>query len=40
VGPLLTARLDEDLIVSCRDDLLRMAGSLKFGQATVGCKIG
>jgi Tn3 transposase DDE domain len=33
-GPLLTGRLDEDLIVSCRDDLLRMAGSLKFGQAT------
>ena len=39
-GPLLTARLDEDLIVSCWDDLLRMAGSLKFGQATASLIVG
>ena len=32
-GPLLTVRLNEDLIASCWDDLLRVAGSLKFGQA-------
>ena len=39
-GPLLTARLDEGLIVSCWDDLLRMAGSLKFGQATASLIVG
>jgi len=39
-GPLLTARLDEDLITSCWDDLLRMAGSLKFGQATASLIVG
>ncbi len=31
-GALLNARLDEDLITRCWPDLLRMAGSLKFGR--------
>nr|WP_236667662.1 transposase [Nonomuraea sp. K271] len=33
-GPLLSARWNEDLITECWPDLLRMAGSLKYGQAT------
>ncbi len=39
-GPLLTVRLNEDLIASCWDDLLRVAGSLKFGQATASLIVG
>ncbi|MGH3151585.1 MAG: Tn3 family transposase, partial [Streptosporangiaceae bacterium] len=33
-GPLLGARWNEDLVADCWPDLLRMAGSLKYGQAT------
>ena len=33
-GPLLSARWNEDLVADCWGDLLRMAGSLKYGQAT------
>ncbi|MFD1931175.1 MULTISPECIES: Tn3 family transposase [Nonomuraea] len=33
-GPLLSARWNEDLIAECWPDLLRMVGSLKYGQAT------
>ena len=33
-GPLLGARWNEALIGECWPDLLRMAGSLKYGQAT------
>jgi hypothetical protein len=33
-GPLLTARWNEDLVEDCWSDLLRMGGSLKYGQAT------
>jgi TnpA family transposase len=33
-GPLLGARWDEELVADCWDDLLRMAGSLKYGQTT------
>lgn len=39
-GALLNARLDEDLITSCWPDLLRMAGSLKFGEATASLIVG
>lgn len=39
-GPLLTDRLDQDLIVDMWPDLLRMAGSLKFGQATASLIVG
>jgi len=39
-GPLLTQRLDTDLIASCWDDLLRMAASLKFGNATASLVVG
>ena len=31
VGPLLTRRVNVDLIAEHWDDLLRLAGSLKFG---------
>jgi hypothetical protein len=33
-GPLLAARWNEDLISDCWPDLLRMGGSLKYGQAS------
>jgi TnpA family transposase len=39
-GPLLTDRLDQDLIVQVWPELLRMAGSLKFGQATASLIVG
>ena len=39
-GSLLTDRLDQDLIVEVWPDLLRMAGSLKFGQATASLIVG
>ncbi|MGN9847055.1 Tn3 family transposase [Nonomuraea sp. H19] len=39
-GPLLSARWNEDLIAECWPDLLRMAGSLKYGQATASLVVG
>jgi hypothetical protein len=39
-GPLLSTRLNADLIVDCWPDLLRMAGSLKFGEATASLIVG
>ncbi len=39
-GPLLSTRLNEDLISQCWPDLLRMAGSLKFGEATASLIVG
>nr|WP_243715358.1 Tn3 family transposase [Micromonospora sp. KC207] len=39
-GPLLSARLNTDLIIDCWPDLLRMAGSLKFGEATASLIVG
>ena len=39
-GPLLSTRLNEDLITGCWPDLLRMAGSLKFGEATASLIAG
>jgi TnpA family transposase len=39
-GPLLSARRNEDLVADCRSDLLRMAGSLKYGQATASLIAG
>jgi hypothetical protein len=39
-GPLLTRRLNTDLIAERYDDLLRMAGSLKFGHATASLLVG
>jgi TnpA family transposase len=39
-GPLLGTRLNEDLITDCWDDLLRMAGSLKYGEATASLIVG
>ncbi|MEV4374058.1 Tn3 family transposase [Nonomuraea sp. NPDC049637] len=39
-GPLLGARWNEDLIAGCWPDLLRMAGSLKYGQATASLIVG
>ena len=39
-GPLLGARWNEDLIADCWPDLLRMAGSLKYGQATASLVVG
>lgn len=39
-GPLLVARWNEDLISDCWPDLLRMAGSLKYGQATASLIVG
>jgi hypothetical protein len=34
VGPLLIRRVNVELIAEHWDDLLRLAGSLKFGHAT------
>ncbi|GII94365.1 DDE transposase [Sinosporangium siamense] len=39
-GPLLAARWNEDLVAACWPDLLRMAGSLKYGQATASLIVG
>jgi TnpA family transposase len=39
-GPLLTRRLDTGLIAEHWDDLLRLAGSLKFGHATASLIVG
>ncbi|MGH3857988.1 Tn3 family transposase, partial [Actinokineospora sp.] len=40
VGPLLTRKLNTDLIAEHYDDLLRVAGSLKFGHATASLLVG
>lgn len=39
-GPLLTRKLNTDLIAEHYDDLLRLAGSLKFGYATASLLVG
>ncbi|OKI28588.1 hypothetical protein A6A25_30705 [Saccharothrix sp. CB00851] len=39
-GPLLTRRLNTDLIAEHYDDLLRVAGSLQFGHATASPLVG
>ena len=39
-GPLLTRKLNTDLIAEHYDDLLRLAGSLKFGHATGSLLVG
>ena len=39
-GPLLTRRANVDLIAEHWDDLLRLAGSLKFGHATASLLVG
>jgi TnpA family transposase len=39
-GPLLTRRLNIELIAEHYDDLLRLAGSLKFGHATASLIVG
>jgi len=39
-GPLLTRRANLDLISDHWDDLLRLAGSLKFGHATASLLVG
>ncbi len=39
-GPLLTRRLNTELIAGHWDDLLRLAGSLKFGHATASLIVG
>ncbi|PZS32925.1 MAG: Tn3 family transposase [Pseudonocardiales bacterium] len=39
-GPLLSTRLNEDIITDCWTDLLRMAGSLKYGEATASLIVG
>ncbi|WIX76715.1 Tn3 family transposase [Amycolatopsis carbonis] len=39
-GPLLTRKLNTDLIAEHYDDLLRLAGSLKFGHATASLLVG
>lgn len=39
-GALLTRRADLDLISEHWDDLLRLAGSIKFGQATASLVVG
>jgi TnpA family transposase len=39
-GPLLTRRANLDLIAGHWDDLLRLAGSLKFGHATASLLVG
>ncbi len=39
-GPQLGARWNEALVADCWPDLLRMAGSLKYGQATVSLVVG
>ncbi|MDP9850485.1 Tn3 family transposase [Streptosporangium lutulentum] len=39
-GPLLTRRLNTEVIAEHYDDLLRLAGSLKFGHATASLLVG
>ncbi|MFB9718150.1 Tn3 family transposase [Planobispora longispora] len=39
-GPLLGARWNEDLVASCRPDLPRTAGALKYGQASASLIVG
>ncbi|MGW4963557.1 Tn3 family transposase [Nonomuraea sp. NPDC004186] len=39
-GPLLADRWNTDLIIECYPDLLRMGGSLKFGEATASLIVG
>ena len=39
-GPLLTRKLNTDLIAEHWDDLLRLAGSLKFRHATASLLVG
>ena len=39
-GPLLTRKLNTELIAEHYDDLLRLAGSLKFGHATASLLVG
>jgi TnpA family transposase len=39
-GPLLAAWWNEDLISDCWGDLLRMGGSLKYGQASASLIVG
>jgi len=39
-GPLLTRKLNTELIAEHWDDLLRLAGSIKFGQATGSLIVG
>src|SRR5260370_2526 len=39
-GPLLSARWNENLVEACWPDLLRMAGSLKYGHATASLVVG
>jgi TnpA family transposase len=39
-GPLLADRWNEDLVAECYPDLLRMGGSLKFGEATASLIVG
>lgn len=39
-GPLLTGAADQDLIASHWDDMLRLAGSVKFGHATASLLVG
>jgi TnpA family transposase len=39
-GPLLADRWNEDLVADCWGDLLRMGGSLKFGEATASLIVG
>jgi len=39
-GPLLTRRCNTELIAEHYDDLLRLAGSLKFGHATASLLVG
>jgi TnpA family transposase len=39
-GPLLGARWNEPLVADCWSDLLRKAGSLKYGQATASLVVG
>jgi Tn3 transposase DDE domain len=39
-GPLLGTRWNEDLVADCWPGLLRMAGSLKYGQATASLIVG
>jgi TnpA family transposase len=40
VGPLLTRRLNTDLITATWDDLLRVAASVKYGHATAALVVG
>nr|WP_260851045.1 transposase [Rhodococcus sp. WB9] len=40
VGPLLTRRVNTELVAGHWDDLLRLAGSLKFGTRARRCWSG